>query len=52
METLEEGSYGMDCIVVSVMDHYVAYDTNGNFICSGDTKNQTIKDAEEILAER
>jgi hypothetical protein len=42
----------MDYDVCHVIDHYVAYDTNGNFLCSGDTRNEAAKEAEKILAER
>ena len=38
--------------VISVMDHYEAYDQNGNFICSGDKRSETERDAEMCLAER
>ena len=39
--------------VKHVNGHYEAYEkANGAFICSGDTRNETEKDAEEILAER
>ena len=38
--------------VISVMDHYEAYDPNGKFICSGDTRSEAETEAEEILAER
>lgn len=42
----------MDYMVISEMDHYVAYDINGNFICSGDTRNEASKEAEKCLTER
>ena len=48
----KKGACNMDYEVINVNGHYQAYDLNGNFICSGDTKSETKKDAEEILAER
>lgn len=38
--------------VIAVMEHYEAYDHNGNFLCSGDKRSEVEEDAEEILAER
>ena len=38
--------------IVHVMDHYEVYDHNGNFICSGDTLNEAVREAELCLAER
>ena len=52
METIQKGGEPMDYKVISVMDHYEAYDHNGNFICSGDTRNEATREAEEYLAER
>lgn len=42
----------MDYEVVHVMDHYEAHDTNGNFLCSGDTDTEAAREAEKVLAER
>ena len=39
-------------IIEDVMDHYEAYDDNGNFICSGDTLNEAVSEAEKCLVER
>ena len=38
--------------IIHVMDHYEVYDLNGNFICSGDTLNEAVREAELCLAER
>jgi hypothetical protein len=37
--------------IIHVMDHYEVY-INGNFICSGDTLNEAVREAEKCLAER
>ena len=37
--------------IIHVMDHYEVYDLNGNFICSGDTLNEAVMEAELCLAE-
>jgi hypothetical protein len=42
----------MEPKIIRVMEHYEAYDDNGNFICSGDKRNETEMEAEKILAER
>ena len=38
--------------IIHVMDHYEVYDLNGNFICSGDTLNEAVIEAERHFAER
>ena len=38
--------------IIHVMDHYEAYDDNGNFLCSGDRRSETETEAEEVLARR
>ena len=52
METIQKGGEPMDYKVISVMDHYEAYATNGKFICSGDTQKEAEREAEKYLAER
>ena len=42
----------MDYKIINVNGHYMAYDLNGNFICSGDKLSETIREAELCLAER
>jgi hypothetical protein len=42
----------MEPIIHNVNGHYEAYDRNGNFLCSGDTKNETKEEAERCLSER
>lgn len=39
----------MEPIIRNVNGHYEAYDQNGKFICSGDTKNEAKEEAEKIL---
>jgi hypothetical protein len=39
----------MEPIILNVNGHYEAYDRNGKFICSGDTKSEAKKEAEKIL---
>lgn len=41
----------MDYRVVHVMEHYEVY-INGMFICSGDTWNEAIMEADKALTER
>ena len=50
METYERGEK-MNYVIVPVMEHYEAY-INGEFLCSGDKRSETAREAEEILAER
>lgn len=42
----------MDYKIIHVMDHYQAYDNNGNFICSGDTRNEAETEAEKYMKEK
>ena len=37
--------------IVAVKGHYEAYDSNGNFVISGDTYNECYNDLLEMLAE-
>ena len=46
----QKGDYYMK--IIHVMDHYEVYDLNDNFICSGDTLNEAVREAEKYLAER
>ena len=41
-----------DYDVICIHGHYEAYDNNGNFLCSGDKRNETEDEAEKVLAER
>lgn len=42
----------MEIKIVNVNGHYEAFHkANGNFICSGDTKSETQREAEICLAE-
>lgn len=37
--------------IINVRGHWEVY-INGKFVCSGDTWNEAVKEAEEYLAER
>jgi hypothetical protein len=37
--------------IIHVMDHYEAY-IDGMFVCSGDTRNEAVREAEKCLVER
>ena len=41
----------MDYDIRNVRGHYEVF-SNGEFICSGDTVNEAIREAEDYLAER
>ena len=38
----------MDYDIINVRGHYEAYDSKGNFICSGDTAMEVAKEIEKI----
>lgn len=38
--------------IIHVMDHYEAYDDNGNFLCSGDRRSEVETEVEEVLERR
>lgn len=40
-----------DPIIIPVRGHYEAYDSNGNFICSGDTRSEVERELKEMNAE-
>ena len=42
----------MDYKIIRVMEHYHAYDKDGNFICSGDTPKEVAEEVEKYFAER
>ena len=41
-----------DYKIVSVGGHYAAYDRNGKFVCSGDSKDEVRRELESIEKER
>ena len=51
MELAQKGYCKMDYKIINVNGHYQAY-INGEFVCSGDTIRETVKEVEEYLSER
>ena len=37
----------MDYRIICVHGHYEVYDNKGNFICSGDTLNEVVKEIQD-----